>query len=78
MMTHRLTGGAQVWLSVLFITGYFAVLLCFMAGWVRVPIEYKDAFTVLLGALTGSLINIVTFWFSRSRDSFPDADPRQP
>ena len=50
---------AQVLLSAIFICGYFAMLGAFMAGYVKVPLEYKDAFTAILGVLTGSMVALV-------------------
>ncbi len=58
---------AQVVLSVLFIGGYFWLLIEFMRGNVRVPSDYKDAFVALLGVLTAGIGTILSFWFQRQR-----------
>jgi protein-S-isoprenylcysteine O-methyltransferase Ste14 len=71
MKAHEV-GWAQVFLSVLFIFGYFSILAAFMTGWVRVPIDFKDAFTALLGVITASVVQILGYWFSRQR---PDGNP---
>jgi hypothetical protein len=63
----RITAGAQIALSVVFIGCYFALLGAFMAGYVKVPVEYKDAFTALLGVLTAGVGQILAFWYSRQR-----------
>jgi predicted tellurium resistance membrane protein TerC len=68
-MTIRdeLIGWAQVLLSVLFLVGYFLVLVGFLAGWWHPPAEWKDAVIALLGVITGAVGVIISFWFSRSR-----------
>ncbi len=58
---------AQVILSVLFIAGYFWLLIEFMRGNVRVPVDYKEMFMVLLGVLTAGVGTILSFWFQRQR-----------
>jgi protein-S-isoprenylcysteine O-methyltransferase Ste14 len=71
-MTHKETAYAQIGLTVLFIVGYFLVLFMFMAGIVRVPSDFKDAFTALLGVITASVVQILGYWFARQR---PDTPP---
>lgn len=56
----------------MFIVGYFAILAAFMSGWVRVPVDFKDAFTALLGVITASVVQILGYWFSRQR---PNTSP---
>lgn len=68
-MTSRVIAYAQIGLSVLFLAGYFAVLVVFLMGFVRTPPEWKEALIALLGVITGSVLTIVGFWFSRSRES---------
>ena len=65
--TARLIGFAQIFLSSIFLGGYFAVLFCLLAGWIKTPPDWKDALMVMLGVLTGSVGTIITFWFNRSR-----------
>ena len=72
MLTHKGTAYVQALLSFLFIGSYFLILFKFMDGGVKVPIEFKDAFTALLGVLTASVVQLMSFWFSRQRSS---ADP---
>ena len=67
-MTKRIISLSQIWLSVLFLAGYFGVLAIFLLGWVRTPADWKEALIALLGVITGSVLNIVQFWFSRSRE----------
>jgi uncharacterized YccA/Bax inhibitor family protein len=67
LTSDRTIAAAQVLLSVVFIGCYFAMLAAFMAGYVRVPENYKDAFTALLGVLTAGVGQILAFWYSRSR-----------
>lgn len=70
-MTHREVAYAQIGLTILFITGYFFVLVMFMAGYVRVPASFKDAFTALLGVITASVVSILNYWFARQRPDGP-------
>lgn len=68
-LSHRGTAYAQILLSCLFIGGYFAVLLLFITGNVKVPPEFKDTCNTLLGALTAGVGLILSFWFMRQRES---------
>ena len=70
-MTHREVGYAQIGLTLLFIGGYFVVLIMFMAGYVRVPADFKDAFTAVLGVMTASVVSILNYWFARQRPDAP-------
>lgn len=72
LLTHKGTAYVQAFLSFLFIGAYFFILIKFMNGGVKVPVEFKDAFTALLGVLTASVVQLMSFWFSRQRTS---ADP---
>jgi hypothetical protein len=65
--TERLIGFAQIFLSVVFLVGYFVLLGIFLLGLIRTPAEWKDALTALLGVLTAGVGTIMGFWFSRSR-----------
>lgn len=73
MATARTIALSQILLSVLFLAAYFCVLLVFLLGWVRTPADWKDALIALLGVITGSVLNIVSFWFSRGREKDKDA-----
>ena len=75
MLTHKGTAYVQALLSFLFIGAYFFILIKFMDGGVKVPVEFKDAFTALLGVLTATVVNVISFWFARQRAS---ADPAPP
>jgi hypothetical protein len=59
---------AQVVLSGLFIAGYFFLMYQFTQGVIKVPADYKDMFTALLGVLTAGVGTILAFWFARSRE----------
>lgn len=72
MLTHKGTAYVQAFLSIAFIGAYFFILIRFMDGGVKVPPEFKDAFTALLGVLTANVVQLMSFWFSRQRQS---ADP---
>jgi hypothetical protein len=68
-MNDRSTIIAQIGLTALFFVGYFATVLLFMTGFARVPADYKESFSQLLGLLTAGGLMILQFWFSRSRIS---------
>lgn len=70
-MTARIIARAQILLSILFLAGYFGVLTIFLLGWVATPPDWKEALIALLGVITGSVMTIVGFWFSRSREGEP-------
>lgn len=74
-LSHRATAYAQVVLSFVFIGGYFVVLAMFLLGFVRVPSEFKDTFGTLLGVITGGVLTILGYWFSRQRESGAPRDP---
>jgi len=69
VLTPRLIALAQIGLSALFLAGYFVVLIVFITGYVKTPVEWKDALIALLGVITAGVGLILSFWFSRSRDS---------
>lgn len=69
MMTHRQAAWAQIILTIIFVIGYFVVLSDFIHGRVSVPIEWKETLQGLLTLLTGALLQIVSYWFSRQRQS---------
>lgn len=68
-MTPRVISIAQVGLSALFLAGYFAVLVLFVTGHIKTPPEWKEALIALLGVITAGVGHILSFWFSRSRES---------
>lgn len=77
-MVDKIVTLAQLALSILFIAGYFTMVIMFLLGYVRVPLDYKEAFIGFIGVVTGSVITIVSFWFNRSRAASPvdpTADP---
>ena len=68
-MTTRIISVAQIGLSVLFLLGYFAVLVLFVTGHIKTPPEWKEALIALLGVITGGIGTILSFWFARSREA---------
>ena len=68
-MSDRAISLAQIGITLIFIVGYFGVLFCFLTGLVKVPADYREMFSALLGVITGSLGTVVAFWFSRSRQA---------
>lgn len=75
-MTHRETGYAQICLTIIFLGGYFFVLHAFISGNVRVPTDWRDVLQTLIAVLTGAVMTIVGFWFSRQRTSTSPGDPQ--
>jgi len=72
ILTHKGTAYVQAILSFLFIGTYFYILIKFMDGGVRVPPEFKDAFTALLGVLTETVVMAFAFGSSGRRKSSAD------
>lgn len=68
-LSHRGTAYAQILLSVLFIGGYFAVLLLVMTGVVHIPSDLRELIGNLLSTLTAGVLLILNFWFARQRAS---------
>lgn len=61
--TIRLYG--QIGISVVFIFGYFAILVLVLSGNIRVPSDFKEIAVGLLSILTASVGQIVTTWMRR-------------
>lgn len=66
-MTDREMGWCQVLLGALFILGYFGTVAGFMLGYVKVPTDYKEAFIALIGVVTASVVQIMSYFFARQR-----------
>lgn len=71
-LTHKATAYAQVILSVIFLGGYFWTLYDFVHGNIKVPTDWKETLQTLLTVLTVNVTQIVSYWFSRHRDSKND------
>jgi hypothetical protein len=67
MNTPLMLAYAQIALSALFISGYFAMLVLFLAGWVSPPAEWKELLGQLMAVLTAGVMLILQFWFLRQR-----------
>lgn len=65
----RLIAWAQIGLSVLFVLGYFVILVLFLLGYIQTPPAWKDALTALLGVITASVVQIMGYWFARQREN---------
>lgn len=73
MSLARLAARAQIALSIIFIAGYFVVLGLFLFGIIKTPPTWKDALVTLLGVITGGVMTIIGYWFSRQRPN--DQEP---
>jgi hypothetical protein len=71
MTDDRVLALAQIALSILYTIGYFTVLILFMLGYARVPVDYKEAFAGLLSILSAAQLAIIYFWFQRTRQNTP-------
>ena len=72
-MNDRFVAWAQLLLSMLFLSGYFLVIILFMLGYANIPTDYKEAFSGLLSLMTGGGLTVLYFWFSRARaQALPD------
>lgn len=67
-MTHRAAANAQIGLSYFYLTGYFAVLVLYGLGILKVNV---------IEDLTPLTAMVLTFWFQRQRTS-ADTNPTQP
>lgn|GEM_PF-1688733 len=56
----------QIWLSSVFICGYFALLWTLFSGTVTVSPSIRDMANILLGVLTSGIPMILRFWFGGS------------
>jgi len=68
LTTGFFLGFAQILLSILFIGMFFYTLQKFLPSPEKLdPKEALEVAKMLLAVLTGSVVTIVAFWFSRSR-----------
>ena len=63
----RGVGWAQLWLSVLFLTGYFGLVYLLMSGITHVDESHTHILHEVLAFLAASLGQVVTYWFARQR-----------
>lgn len=59
----------QISLSALFIGGYFSLIFMLFSGEVVISENIKDMGNILLGVLTASVPQIMSFWFGSSSGS---------
>ena len=74
-VTTRITAAAQVLLSIVFLVGYFTILVMFLLGHVHVAPVWRDQLGVLLGVLTAGVVTVVQVWFARHRAQEPPNAP---
>jgi hypothetical protein len=73
-VTARITAAAQILLSAVFLIGYFWVLQQFLEGLVQVATVWRDQIGIMLGVLTGGVMIVLQFWFTRHRGEEPPKD----
>lgn len=59
----------QIWISILFLGGYFMLLILLMTGDIQLEGVAKDQFGVLMGVLTAGVTVIMAFWFGSTSGS---------
>lgn len=63
----RGVGWAQLWLSILFVLGYFVVLGILLTGHVTTDREHTNASHALIGVLSATVVQVMGYWFARQR-----------
>lgn len=58
---------AQLWLTILFVVGYFGVLYVLLVGKAAVDDSHSDTLHALLGVLTATVVQVMGYWFARQR-----------
>jgi len=59
----------QMWLSILFISGFIGILYVVFIGEIDLDGTMKDAAVMLLGILSAGVTQIMNFWFGSSSGS---------
>jgi hypothetical protein len=80
MNVEKVVTVGQLVLSILYIAVYTLVMVLFMMGYAKIPVEYKEAFIALITLLSTGNLTILYFWFQRSRSqsndpAIPPVDP---
>jgi len=60
---------AQIWLSVLFVGGYFTIFLAVASGMIEPAPSQQRTIDVLLGMLATSIPGVMAFWFGSTSGS---------
>jgi hypothetical protein len=63
----RGVGWAQLWLSMLFLIGYFGLVYLLMTGYTHVDESHSHILHEVLAFLAASLGTVVNYWFARQR-----------
>ncbi len=64
----------QIMLSILFVVGYFAIMLMMFTNYINPSESMKDPLLVLLGVMTREMPTIMQFWFGSSFGSKKKAE----
>jgi hypothetical protein len=71
--TDRLMAMAQIWITVIFLSFTFALLLIYELGFARLTEAQDKSFSNSLNWLEGAALILIYFWFQRTRTSgIPD------
>lgn len=65
MSEHLIRLYGQIFISVVFIAGYFIVLVLVLFGSIKIQVDFKDMALALIGVLTANVGQIVTTWMRR-------------
>ncbi len=65
----RMKGAPQLWLSLLFISGFLGILYIVFMGDIDLDGTMKDSAVMLLGILSAGVTQIMNFWFGSSLGS---------
>ncbi len=68
-MAAKTSIAPQITLSLLYTSGYIAVLYMFLMGEVAIADSLKAEFNLVLGVLTAGQVQIMNFWFGSSSGS---------
>jgi hypothetical protein len=71
--TDRLMALAQIWITAIFLSFTFVLLLIYELGWSHLTADQDKSFSTSLNWIEGAALILIYFWFQRTRTSgIPD------
>jgi hypothetical protein len=71
--TDRLMAMAQIWITIIFLSFTFVMLMIYELGWAHLTEAQDKSFSNSLNWLEGAALILIYFWFQRTRTSgIPD------